>query len=52
MRVGFDERISTGAAIDAGAGAEGGGTETGAAAGAADTIGLLTIGCTGAGGRT
>lgn len=59
MRVEFGERISTGVAIDAGdgdgdgagAGADtGGGTETDAADGAADTIGLLTGGCTGADG--
>ena len=62
--VGFGERISTGVAIDAGdgdgdgAGADtdadtGGGTETHAADGAANTIGLLlTVGCTGAGGGT
>ena len=63
MRVGFGERISTGVAIDAGDedgdgdGADadadtGGGTETHAADGAADTIGLLTDGCTGVGGGT
>jgi hypothetical protein len=59
MKVGFGERISTGAVIDAGAGAGAGavaggdvGTEERAAAGAANTIGLLTVGCTGAGGGT
>ena len=54
MKVGFGERISTGVAIAGGgagvvAGEGATGTETGAATGAADTIGLLTEDCTGVG---